>query len=737
MRRAAGLVAALALVIVPGLAGGARAQPAAAPDAAAPAPSGTAAPALVVDELSGVVRDGQPLRLAVRVAGGADEGARLAVTLQRRTISRFDFQRAVDDGEDRATVGAVDVPLEMAPDGAAAAVVDVPLPELGVGAVVDATQGVYPLHVELVVDGEDGSRVLDELRTSVVLLAEPVGPPVRTALMVPVVGEVGLTGGGGVRIDPLAGDLSADGRLPQIASALAAAPEVALTVATDGIVVEEAAHAAAGFVAVDAAGTVEVPPAEPDVPPQEWGPAERGRQLLADVRTIVARPAVDQVALPYAAADLVALTRAGLDDEVRRAVAQGTRSVEELTGARPAPGVLWPLDGIDDPTLEVLDTGVDTLVLDAGELETPVEPGDVSPPAVRRVRTPRGSQTVAAVGDPWLGEVLARAGTPSSGSEDGAPVVAQRIIGETAAVYFERPYATQVRGLVLAPPGDWAASGADLGALVRGLAEAPWLAPVTVPQLVRDLPPAPGAERLDYPATAAARELDDGYLTALGAARHAVAALANVLGADDPTPARASRLLDLAASTQYRGPGAARGEELVAEVGAVAGRVADRIEVLPGPLVTLTSTDGQVPVTLLSSAPVPVQVRVRLEASRFTFPEGAERDEVTLAPGEARTLFFPAEALSPGATHPIAVVVSDGGGTELARQRLVVRSTTFSVAAVLITGGAGAFLTLWWVRDARSRRRQHVALATDGRPRRRTTVRSGTPPGEVTGPSRP
>lgn len=718
MRRAAASVAALALVLVPALT-------ATAPASAQPAAPGAAtAPALMVEELSGVLRDGQPLRLAVRVPAGAPAGAAVAVTLQRRTFSRFDYQRAIDDGAERATVGRATVPLAPAGDGAPATVVELGLPELGVPGVVDATQGVYPLLVELV-DGEDGSTVLDEVRTSVVLLAEPVGPPLRTALLVPLSGEVGLTGRGEVQVDPLAGDLRPEGRLPALAAALAAAPEVALTVATDGMVMEEAAHAASGYVAADAAGTVQVPPADPDAPPEEWGPAERGQELLRDVREVVARPAVDQIALPYAAADLVALTRAGLADEVRRALAQGARSVEELTGERPAPGVLWPPDGVDVPTMDVVDETVDTLVLEAGELATPVEPADISPPAVRRVRSTGGSAVVAAVGDPWLGEVLARAGGPSSGTEDGAPVVAQRVIGETAAVYFERPYETDVRGLVLVPPQDWAVPRSDLDALLRGLREAPWLGPVTVPQLLREVPAAPEAERLDHPAAARARELDAEYLGALDEARDAVTALANVLPGDDATPARANRLLDLATSVHYRGAGAERGAGLVAEVQDVAGRVSGQIEVLPGPLVTLTSTDGQVPVTLLSSAPVPVQVRIRLEASRFTFPEGAERQEITLVPGEARTLFFTAEALSPGATHPIAVVVTDGGGTELARQRVVVRSTTFSVAAVLITGGAGAFLALWWVRDARRRRRQAIEDATPGRPRRRSTVRSG------------
>lgn len=726
MRRLRAAVAALVLALAPLLAA---APPAAVAQPAGARPPGAPPPAsLVVEELSGTVRDGDGVRVRVRVPAGVPAtGARLEATLLRRTISRFDYQAAVDAGEERAALGTATADLTPAGDGTATGLLEVPLAELGLPRVADATQGVYPLRLELVADADDGREVLDEVRTSVVLLADPVGPPVRTALLVPVSGQVGLSGGGGVRVDPLAGDLAADGRLPAIAAGLAAAPDVALTVATDGVVVEEAMHAAEGYVAQDAAGTVEVPPADPAVTADQRGPAERGRQMVEDLRAVVARPAVDQIALPYAVADLVALTRADLADEVRRSLAQGARSVEESTGERPAPAVLWPPDGSDDATLGVLDASVDTLVLDAGRLATPVEPDLVSPPPVRRVRTPEGAAVVAAVGDPWLGDVLARAGGPASGSADGAPVVAQRVIGETAAVYFERPYETDPRGLLLAPPQDWAVTGPDLVALVEGLGAAPWLAPVTLPQLVREVPPPGEAERLAYPPSAQSRELDPAYVREVAAARGAVAALGNVLPGDDTTAARAGRLLDLAASVHYRGADRDLGAALVGEVQTVAGRVADQIEVLPGPLVTLTSTDGQVPVTVRSSAPVPVEVRVALQATRFAFPDGAVRDAVALTPGEARTLFFTAEARSPGATHPIEVVVTDGGGTELARARLVVRSTTFSVAAVLITGGAAVFLALWWVRDARGRRAAALTAAAgvDGR-RRRSPVRSGT-----------
>lgn len=683
--------------------------------AAAQTPAGTRASGLSVTALTGVLRDGEVLQIDVAVAGGeALPDPALTVALERRTVSRFDYQQALEAGGDaRSTVGAARVPLDPAALGAGPVPVTVPLTELGIVRVADATQGVYPLRLAL----ESGGEVVDEVVTSVVLLADPLGPPVRAALLVPVAGELGLVGDGArVAFDPLAGDLGPEGRLPGLAAALAAAPPVPLTVATDGAVLEEAQHAAAGYTAVDDAGTVRVPAAVPleALGDAEPGPAERAAALLRDVRAVTARPEVDQIALPYASADLRALAVAGLDGEVRRAVAQGVRSVEQVTGRRPAPEVLWPPDGVDARTIDVLDAAVGSFVLDATALSGDVEPAAVTPPPVRRVRTALGDAVRGAVADPWLAAALADLEGPAA---DGAVVAAQRVLGETAAVYFERPYLPEPRGLLLAPPQRWEVTGPVLEALLQGLAGAPWLQPVTLPDLLATVSAPPEPQRLDP--SPAPQGLDEDYLADVQAAREAVAALRNVLPGDDATAARASRLLDLAVSTDYRGAGEERGRTLVASVQAAADAVAEQVSVLQAPLITLTSRDGQVPVTLRSDAPVPIDVTVELSSPRFAFPEGARRTDVTLQPGEPRTLFFEAQARTPGATHPIAIRVTDSSGPqaqELATGSVVVRSTDFSLTAVLLTAGGALFLTAWWVRDVRRRRAAATAAASaDGR----------------------
>lgn len=666
--------------------------------------SADGSPSLTVEELTGTLRPDGTFRLVATVSnptGDALDDLSVDAIFQRRTTTRLDYQRAIDIGDRRrSTVARLTVELDpLASQAAVPVEFSSSVVELGLSA--ERLAGVYPLRLELQRDGE----ALDEVRTSVVALPELVGEPVRTALLVPLDSPVGLLPDGTVDSDPLAGGLQAGARLPALANVLAAAPELAFTVATSALVLEEAERAAEGYTAVDRAGTVEVPAGSP--------PARRAAGLVDDLRAVLARPEVEQVALPYASADLVALVRHGKEDFARQSIVSRVLSAERVTDDRPAPGVLWPPDGLDSATLEqAVAAGVDTVVLDSGDLDTgELNAAALSPSPLRRLDA-GGERVTALVADPWLSGVLAvdRAGTQPvvPGSQpDPAPVVAaQRLLGETAALYFERPFAPEIRGLLLAPPQLWDPAPETLAALLQGLADAPWLRPVTVPQLVGELAVDEEQATLAYPAPAEDRELDAGYVQALDEAAAAVGQLRNVLAADDATPARADRLLRVAMSLHYRGPRQPAGRALVDAVTQTTGTVFGSLEVLPGPQITLTNRSGQVPVTVRSTAQVPVRVEVRVDSLRFDFADRGISDPIVLDPGQQRLVVFTAEALTVGATTPITVQVTDVGGAQvLATGQIVVRSTAYSVTALALTAGAGLFLAVWWIRDARRRRR--------------------------------
>lgn len=662
-------------------------------------------PSLDVVALPAVVRAGEEVAIRVTVDNpdpAVLEGASIELAVSERTRSRSDHRESLaPDAPSRRILARLLTELPaVAPGSTSSAVLVASAAELGLGGLATRGEGVHPLRIALT--DSDGA-ILDEVRTSLVALSPAIGEPVRLALVLGVAGEFSAPPGGVVEGDPLGGRLASTHPLPELVEVLADAPRVPLTIATDAVVVEQAGAAADGYTAADAAGPYLVTPADP--------PAQRAGDLVTDLREALARPAVDHLALPYAQADLVALTRAGAAEEATRAITVGATRADAATGARPLPGVLIPPDGLDEPALRAaVAAGVERVVLGTDELASVTGPDDAalrSRSPVRRLRTAPGPPVTALVADPWLSQVL---GSGAVGRGDADPeVVAQHLLADTAALYFERPFDERVRGSLVVPPPSVAADPAVLAALLDAVADAPWLQPVGIEGLVAQVTPEEEPVELDYPPAARLREHDRRLLDAIAAARAGLATLQGAL--PDPSVADADdRLLLLAASTTLRDD-VPTATALVAEVAADVAAVRNSVTVLRGPQITLTRRDDNVlPVTLRNGGVLPVRVQVSMTSPSYRF-EGAV--EATLQAGEQRTLGFRAHALRPGATVPVTVEVRDGDGEQLLAPPvdLSVRSTAYSRAAVAIAAASGLALAIWWVGDAQRRRRARAALA--------------------------
>src|SRR5690606_21529222 len=165
--------------------------------------------------------------------------------------------------------------------------------------------------------------------------------------------------------------------------------------------------------------------------------AEAAAALLDRLREAAARPGTTQITPSYGPGDLVALVRGGLSSEAAQDIGVGRAAITAHTGSPPAEGALLPPDGLDAPTLEVaVGTGVDTVVLTEEQLSLP-DDRDLqwSPAPLRRLRWQGGTPLTAVVPDPWLNEALTAVGAAGA-AVDGDAVAAQRVLAETAAVYF-------------------------------------------------------------------------------------------------------------------------------------------------------------------------------------------------------------------------------------------------------------------------------------------------------------
>lgn len=737
-RRRAGRAAAVTLALLTGL-------------LLAPASASAAEPedlSLSVVEMGANLTPGDDFDLRVRVRnGGAEpaEGLRVVGTLHSAVGSRFAFQLAVDDGRLGTVLDGFSTEVDELHGGTSRAV-DLGRPAAELGFRRPDQFGVYPLRLQLLDQGD----VVDELRTAVVFSSDEIEEPVSAALLYPVDAPPLLGAGGAYDRAEVLAELAEGGRAQGLLGAVAARERFPVTLVPDALLLDEAAELAAGAAPLepapgddltddaggdardtgeDAGDAADDRPEDPPAAPEDYL-ATQARTLLERANEVAGRAGADVLAMPYGRADLTALVRGDMALEAQRHVEEAQATLERLTGAAPLAGALWPPDALNHPTLAAIargDAAVDTLVLSERHLDVPSGRA-LTPSPVRRLGSDRSDAPTVLVPDPWLEDVLDVSSAPA-----GVPVAVQRVLAETAAVYFERPFAADRRGLLLAPPQTWDPPRGMAGALMDALDAAPWLRPVTLSRLARSVDPDTDAVRLHYDSAARARELSDSYVAALREARRSLGSLAGVLAPSDDTPTRFDRLLRAAASVHFRRE-PAQGRAIISEV---AGTVADlysSVDVVEGPQVWMDE-EGPVPVTVVNNADVPLRVRVRLLSQRFVIddePIGQPPDEQggwVLQPSEARTLTFQARAVTPGGRAPISVVVEDVHGVlTLAEGTVVVRSTAVSVAAVVVTAAAGLFLLGWLLRQAARRRRR--------RPRPAAPVDADAPAAQVGGRSR-
>lgn len=647
-------------------------------------------PELSVERLNGVLTPDDEFNVHLRITntrGSAIENLRVAGSLHTAVGSRFALQRAVDDDQPGSVV---DTFTESVGPLAEGQTVDVEMrrgaDELGFTRIRRA--GVYPLRLRLLEDEE----VVDHVRTALVFTAPEVEQPVRAAFVLPVDGPPLIGPRGEIDTDRLSEQLGADGRARRLVASLAAGEGYPVTLALNGALLDHAARTALS----------------------DLGPAtEQASRFLGDLREVSRRPQVETLAMPYGRADLVALTRGDMAEEAVRHVQEGRDTVARHVDAPTDSAVIWPPDGLNADTLTALrEAGADTLMLSEEYLSAP-QRQQLSPSPVRELRDADGEEMTALVPDPWLSDVLA---AERFAATRGAALRAQRVLAETAAVYFEQPFTEDPRGLLVTPPQAWKPPDGLVAQLGDALVDAPWLQPVGLSTLERTIEAAGPPITLDYPEQARDRELPPRYVDRLRHAREELGALSRVLPADPEIAANFDGLVRMAASVHYRRSSStdtysafpvplSEGRTMLDEVLDTAEEVFASVEVVEGPRV-LIDEQGEIPVTLANESRVPLRLRVRLLTGRFSFTDSSGEEVVTVEDGEQRTLTFHARARTPGAQSPIAVVVEDPEGIiELAQGRVIVRSTGVSITGFVATVGAGLFLAAWAIRQFTRRRR--------------------------------
>lgn len=134
------------------------------------------------------------------------------------------------------------------------------------------------------------------------------------------------------------------------------------------------------------------------------------------------------------------------------------------------------------------------------------------------------------------------------------------------------------------------------------------------------------------------------------------------------------------------------------------------IELPPGQAITLAATRSVIPLAITNNADGPRQVQLRFTSRKVQVQE--QNSLYVLDPG-VNTIEINVEARSLGLSPLEVEVLSPDGAIELASTRFQIRSTAVPGLGYALSGAALAVLLIWWITNARNRRRRERASGPD------------------------
>lgn len=294
-----------------------------------------------------------------------------------------------------------------------------------------------------------------------------------------------------------------------------------------------------------------------------------------------------------------------------------------------------------------------------------------------------------------------------------SPVLtAYQMLAELAMIDLEQP--NNQRAVVVMPPSGVVVNPGFLGVLLGGLVGNPLLSPVTVERALAQVPMASAAGKPLGQKLAQTRPA--GGVPGVGqllAARAALKEDTQVLGSDNSTVVRLNDELIVSLSSWFS---STERRAFISDVLADARRQLHQVRLPPATSITLTSRQGQLPLTLSLDGPGPMDVLLVLNSAQLAFPakrfaQGACRqvlpgtEHCRLVLTHTVTLNVPVVVRSIG-TFPISLSIETPDGRQVITTRTDdVSSTAFSDVGLALMIGAAVFLAVWWARNARHGRR--------------------------------
>jgi len=650
------------------------------------------------------------LRLRIRIVndGSTDlEGFDLVVAAFDKVRSRSGLRTIFSSGS-LTTVASSQLPLPLtfdetlpAEDSTTLEVRDRVSDLASIDAVGES--GVFPVQVTL----RDASAIpRASLVTPLLYYPDPVTPQLSIVPIVPF-NDTPARAPGGVFIPesgdegerfPLEEALADDGWITAMINALDRnREELSMGFAPTPRLLEELNDMADGYERETGGEVEDIPQSDPR--------ARAAAAALVSLRSLLQRPNIENMLVPYSAPDLPAT--APVPDGISDQIVAGEQVVQDVLdppGTPPSNLRQWvfPTAGrVDEATFEQLNSvNAQHIVFSSDSLDAPSDPALSGCPVdafsflcVVEVQTAQTALRSGYVLDNELQQRLGSLLEPGNNRLD-----LQQFFAETAMIREELPGRAD-RVLAVAVPATWKPGGRAARVLVNGLASARWLDTVSP------------TEGLSVPAPARTRRVErelnppadqpspDPFASAVAAARERVDQFRDVNPPDQLVEGFHRDVL--AAQSRWWWIDPVRGLAYARET---AGRVDSefaKIRIVGPEEITLTSRTGEIQFLIVNETGYPVTAGVELVSSQLDLDE-TEPYEIT---AEQQRLNVPVTTRASGIFRLTVRLVTPRGIPISDAQPIRVRSTDFNSIAVGVTFGALAFLILFYlVRGVRRRR---------------------------------
>ena len=422
------------------------------------------------------------------------------------------------------------------------------------------------------------------------------------------------------------------------------------------------------------------------------------KATLTSLRSLVANGAVtgklEMLDAPFAEISPEQLARAGLTSDFTRQFATGHAIAHRLVGATETVTPYLAASNLDATGVATLaSAGITRLVVPESNV-TPAQATTPTAPFKLQTGLSGSSAPVAFVADSGLASQLQSSSDPV--------LAAHNFLADLAQTFFEEPFSTGPRGVVVAPlllPS----SSRLVSTVLHGLNSTPILHSITLDDLYAAVPVGSNAEPRSAGLTGV--HGPSGHLgQKITSARSMLSDLQSVIPTDASLLNRArdaillAETAGIANSAESRYLGVPNLEFKI---------VRESLALTGSRTVTIGQHNARVPVTFDSSFPNVIHADLRLSSGEFALSPSQVSQPIVLARKNTEHVVSVTTRTSGVSTLDVELV-SPVGKVVLLQGGITIRSTAYSIVAVIISAIALLILLAWWVRTMLRRRRRHA-----------------------------